>query len=402
MKILIITTRVPYPPYKGDKLKIFNIARQLAKKNSVTIVTFLRNRNQIKDVEELKKHNIKVIYEKISLLESCFNIIEAIFREIPFQVAWYKSKKMHKKIKDLITKGNYDVTYFHLIRSAQYLVNNNENSVLQVVDFTDAVSLYLDRFTKIERNPIKKILLGIEKKRVEKYEKIAERFNIVFICSEVDREYLLNRSINANIKILRNGVDVDNFKIENVQKEKNRIIFTGNMPYYANYDAAIYFVKDIFPKVLKQIPDAKFFIVGQNPPRQIKALSSENVIVTGYVDDLRKEYLKSCVNVAPMRFGAGTLNKILEAIVLRVPIVATSVAVEGLPKDIKQSILVAKDSNDFADKLIRLLKNNESVNKESEKKQTEFIKTLSWENIVSHFEVDLHNELSKLNSCDNF
>ena len=398
MKILIITTRVPYPPYKGDKLKIFNIARQLAKKNSVTIVTFLRNRNQIKDVEELKKHNIKVIYEKISLLESCFNIIEAIFREIPFQVAWYKSKKMHKKIKDLITKGNYDVTYFHLIRSAQYLVNNNGNSVLQVVDFTDAVSLYLDRFTKIERNPIKKILLGIEKKRVEKYEKIAERFNIVFICSEVDREYLLNRSINANIKILRNGVDVDNFKLENVQKEKNRIIFTGNMPYYANYDAAIYFVKDIFPKVLKQIPDAKFFIVGQNPPRQIKAMSSENVIVTGYVDDLRKEYLKSCVNVAPMRFGAGTLNKILEAIVLRVPIVATSVAVEGLPKDIKQSILVAKDSNDFADKLIRLLKNNESVNKESEKKQTEFIKTLSWENIVSHFEVDLHNELSKLNS----
>ena len=398
MKILIITTRVPYPPYKGDKLKIFNIARQLAKKNSVTIVTFLRNRNQIKDVEELKKHNIKVIYEKISLLESCFNIIEAIFREIPFQVAWYKSKKMHKKIKDLITKGNYDVAYFHLIRSAQYLVNNNGNSVLQVVDFTDAVSLYLDRFTKIERNPIKKILLGIEKKRVEKYEKIAERFNIVFICSEVDREYLLNRSINANIKILRNGVDVDNFKIENVQKEKNRIIFTGNMPYYANYDAAIYFVKDIFPKVLKQIPDAKFFIVGQNPPRRIKALSSENVIVTGYVEDLRKEYLKSCVNVAPMRFGAGTLNKILEAIVLRVPIVATSVAVEGLPKDIKQSILVAKDSNDFADKLIRLLKNNESANKESEKKQTEFIKTLSWENIVSHFEVDLHNELSKLNS----
>ena len=398
MKILIITTRVPYPPYKGDKLKIFNIARQLAKKNSVTIVTFLRNRNQIKDVEELKKHNIKVIYEKISLLESCFNIIEAIFREIPFQVAWYKSKKMHKKIKDLITKGNYDVAYFHLIRSAQYLVNNNGNSVLQVVDFTDAVSLYLDRFTKIERNPIKKILLGIEKKRVEKYEKIAERFNIVFICSEVDREYLLNRSINANIKILRNGVDVDNFKIENVQKEKNRIIFTGNMPYYANYDAAIYFVKDIFPKVLKQIPDAKFFIVGQNPPRRIKALSSENVIVTGYVDDLRKEYLKSCVNVAPMRFGAGTLNKILEAIVLRVPIVATSVAVEGLPKDIKQSILVAKDSNDFADKLIRLLKNNESANKESAKKQTEFIKTLSWENIVSHFEVDLHNELSKLNS----
>ena len=398
MNVLIITTRIPYPPYRGDKLKIFNIAKQLAKRNTVTIITFLRSRNQIKEIEELKKYNFKVIYIKISILESCINIIRAIFSSIPFQVAWYRSEEMHKKIKELIVDENYDVAYFHLIRSAQYIVNNTDNSVLQVVDFTDAVSLYLDRFTKIEKNPVKKYLLGIEKKRVEKYEKIAEKFNVVFICSEVDREYLINKDVKANIKILRNGVDIDYFVQDQIKYEKNRIIFTGNMPYYANYDAAIYFAKEIFPQVLKQVPQAKFYIVGQKPPLRVRALANDSVIVTGYVQDIKKEYLKSAVNVAPMRFGAGTLNKIIESIVLGVPVVATPIAAEGLPDEIKKYVCVINDSNDFANQVVQFLKDTKLREQFKEQDKSVIRESLSWENIVNQFNIDLKIELSKLKS----
>jgi len=398
LNVLIITTRIPYPPYRGDKLKIFNIAKQLAKRNTVTIITFLRSRNQIKEIEELKKYNFKVIYIKISILESCINIIRAIFSSIPFQVAWYRSEEMHKKIKELIVDENYDVAYFHLIRSAQYIVNNTDNSVLQVVDFTDAVSLYLDRFTKIEKNPVKKYLLGIEKKRVEKYEKIAEKFNVVFICSEVDREYLINKDVKANIKILRNGVDIDYFVQDQIKYEKNRIIFTGNMPYYANYDAAIYFAKEIFPQVLKQVPQAKFYIVGQKPPLRVRALANDSVIVTGYVQDIKKEYLKSAVNVAPMRFGAGTLNKIIESIVLGVPVVATPIAAEGLPDEIKKYVCVINDSNDFANQVVQFLKDTKLREQFKEQDKSVIRESLSWENIVNQFNIDLKIELSKLKS----
>jgi sugar transferase (PEP-CTERM/EpsH1 system associated) len=398
LNVLIITTRIPYPPYRGDKLKIFNIAKQLAKRNTVTIITFLRSRNQIKEIEELKKYNFKVIYIKISILESCINIIRAIFSSIPFQVAWYRSEEMHKKIKELIVDENYDVAYFHLIRSAQYIVNNTDNSVLQVVDFTDAVSLYLDRFTKIEKNPVKKYLLGIEKKRVEKYEKIAEKFNVVFICSEVDREYLINKDVKANIKILRNGVDIDYFVQDQIKYEKNRIIFTGNMPYYANYDAAIYFAKEIFPQVLKQVPQAKFYIVGQKPPLRVRALANDSVIVTGYVQDIKKEYLKSAVNVAPMRFGAGTLNKIIESIVLGVPVVATPIAAEGLPDEIKKYVCVVNDSNDFTNQVVKFLKDTKLREQFKEQDKSVIRESLSWENIVNQFNIDLKIELSKLKS----
>jgi len=136
------------------------------------------------------------------LFESCLNVLKAIFVSLPFQVAWYRSKGMKKKINELVCSGIYDVAYFHLIRTAQYIPEQKAaKSILRVIDFTDAVSLYLSRFFSIERNPLKKIFLGIEKKRIEKYEIVANKFDAVFICSEVDREYLKQKGVKADIRI---------------------------------------------------------------------------------------------------------------------------------------------------------------------------------------------------------
>lgn len=239
-------------------------------------------------------------------------------------------------------------------------------------------------------------MLGIEKKRVEKYEYIAEKFHSVFICSEIDREYLKQKGIKANIKIVRNGINLDYFKPYDINFEKNRIIFTGNMPYYANYDAAIYFAKEIFPLVLKEVPEAKFYIVGQNPPFRIRSLARDNIIVTGFVKDIREEYLKSVVNVAPMRFGAGTSNKINESLILGVPVIATPLAVEGFPPEIREMIHVASAPKEFADKVVRFLK-NPNLRKEFENIDKSQIKNLlNTESIVKELEIFLKNELKKV------
>jgi glycosyltransferase involved in cell wall biosynthesis len=376
---------------------MFNVATQLSKNNSVTIVTLLRNKKQLEEIEELKKLNFKVHYIKISLLESLLNIFKAIFTTSPFQVAFYKSERMKNKVYELSNSGNFDVVYYHLIRSAQYLsVSNYKTAVLNVIDFTDAISLYLNRFYEMEKNPIKKILLGIEKKRVEKYEHIAEKFHSVFICSEIDRDYLKQKGIGANIKIIRNGINLDYFKPDDINYKKNRIIFTGNMPYYANYDAAIYFAEKIFPLVLKEVPDAKFFIVGQNPPFRIRSLAKENIIVTGFVKDIREEYLKSVVNVAPMRFGAGTSNKINESLILGVPVIATPLAVEGFPPVIKEMIHVASDPKEFAERVVSFLKNPNLREKFMECDKSEIKNLLNTESIVKELENYLADELKKL------
>ncbi|HSP89042.1 MAG TPA: glycosyltransferase family 4 protein, partial [Ignavibacteriaceae bacterium] len=191
-----------------------------------------------------------------------------------------------------------------------------------------------------------------------------------------------------------NGIDVEYFNSDVIDFEKNRIIFTGNMPYYANYDAAIYFSKEIFPLILEKKTDCIFYIVGQKPPNKIKSLASKNIIVTGFVNDIKKEYLKSAVNVAPMRFGAGTLNKVIESIALGVPVVATSMAVEGLPNDLKKYVYIADNPKDFSHHVLEIL-NKPEMRKNLKEGQSAIKEMLSWKKIVSKFENDLKEQLKK-------
>lgn len=396
MKILIITPRIPFPPYRGDKLKIFNIAKILSKNNKVTILTFKRSFRQNSEINELKKLGFNILLVRLTLVESLLRTFLAIFSNLPFQVAWYQSTKMKKKVLQAFPES--DVVYYHLVRSAQYLPDINSREVLNILDFTDAVSLYLTRLVISERNFLKRLFIKMEKKRVMKYEKIAEKFNTLFICSNVDKKFLMDSGLEVNIELLNNGIDTEYFTFENNQLEKARIIFTGNMPYYPNQDAASYFAKEIFPLITGEIPDTKFYIVGQKPPVKIRRLVNDNIKVTGFVPDIRKEYLKSAVNVAPMRFGAGTLNKVIEAIALGVPTVATSIAVQGLPDLLKKFILIADDPVTFADSVKEIIRNDRKYRDQMIKGQEIIRKILSWDKIVSDFEQTLKIKLAKLNN----
>jgi glycosyltransferase involved in cell wall biosynthesis len=295
----------------------------------------------------------------------------------------------------LLKEENFDVVYYHLIRTAQYLSSQEKNPKLNVIDFTDSVSLYLSRMVKQEENYFKRLLFNSELKRIEKYEKIAENFDTLFICSDVDRKFLLEKGIKQEIHILNNGIDVEYFSGDQIEYDPHRIIFTGNMPYFPNADAAVYFSKEILPIILRKNADIKFYIVGQKPSISVRRLASKNIIVTGYVKDIKAEYFKSAVNVAPMRFGAGTLNKVLESIALGIPVVATSSAVAGLPKELEKFVSIADTSNEFANKVLEIL-NNEKIRTEKMIEGKEIIKKLlDWSKIVGDFEKFLLTKLDK-------
>lgn len=392
MNILIITPRIPYPPYRGDKLKIYNIAKNLVNLgNSVTILTFhANNKDDIDSINKLTELGIEVDCVKLTPLESVFNLFKGFFKNLPFQVLYYSSAKMRMLIKTRLANVNYDVIYFHLIRSAQYhtLVQRN-NKTVKVLDFTDAVSLYLSRYHKILTNPFRKIAVNIELSRINHYESIASKFDKVYVCSVIDRKHLLEKQAAKNIGIMENGIDLEYFKYSEVKPEKHRIIFTGNMPYFANYDAAIFFAQEVFPLILKKYPAAKFYIVGQNPPPQVRKLQSSSVIVTGFVKDIRHEYMISEVNVAPIRFGAGTLNKILESLVLKVPVVATDMAVAGLSEDVRKYISVANTPSDFADKVMSIFEKRKSLQPQLEEARRLVTEKHNWQNIIAKFEGEL-------------
>lgn len=386
MKILIITPRIPYPPFRGDKLKIFNISKNLLKKNEVKVLTFINKKSDLNDVNELKKIGIDIEVIKLPIIQSYLTTAKSLFTLNPLQVAYYYSRKMHSRIEDITSKEKFDVIYFHLISSAQYLKSVKNKSALKVIDFTDAVSLYLSRFVKVVKNPITKLVFYYEYKTISRYEKIAQNFDTLFICSHNDKKILLEKKAHHNIQIMLNGFDPETFKKEKIEPEEGRIIFSGNMPYFPNRDAVLYFINEVFPIVLKKKPNAKFYVVGQQPPKEILALQSENIIVTGFVQDIRKEYLLSQINVAPIRFGAGTLNKIIESLALGIPTVATSLSIQGFPEEIKKYIFTADAPEAFANEIIKIFDDPSIRNEVMREASEKVFNLLSWENIVEDFE----------------
>ncbi|MBV6512697.1 MAG: hypothetical protein FMNOHCHN_02211 [Ignavibacteriaceae bacterium] len=390
MKILIVTPRIPYPPYRGDKLKIFNLIKYLSKNHAVSLLTFYENETQLHgDFREIEKITHSAFAIRRTLAESVLSVGKGIFSKLPFQVLFYQSEAFGEKLREITRDNSYDVIYFHLIRTTQYLKYVSGTSAVRVQDFTDAVSMYLSRYLMAEKNPVKKFGIGEEAKRIESYEKEARSFDAIYVCSEKDRDYLSGRYDGKKISLLMNGVNLETFSPIDIPYEPNRIIFTGNMPYFANSDAAVYFVREIFPLVLKEIPDARFYIVGQKPPQAVKDLASQNVIVTGFVEDIRAEYCKSAVNIAPIRFGAGTLNKVIESLALGIPVVSTSMAVSGLPAEIKSRIPAGDTPEEFAKLVVDVLRNREKYAGESKQLSAVIREKLSWDTILSGFEQEL-------------
>ncbi|MCL4706844.1 glycosyltransferase [bacterium] len=391
MKILLITPRVPYPPYRGDKLKIFNLIKRLSQRHEIHLICFAQTRQDLENLQHLGTYCRHIDHVKLPVWLSLLKCFAGLFTPIPLQVQYFKSRRMQNLIDQACRQHQFDVIHTHLIRMAQYTAEMNRP--IKVLDLTDAVSLYLQRFTARAKNPFMKLLVKIELQRIMRYERILEKFNACFVCSEPDREQLRKTAPEAAIKLIPNGVDLHYFSTNGSlsDHDPDKIIFTGNLSYYPNIDGILYFTGEIFPLIKKERPSAKLYIVGQSPPAKVRGLASRDVIVTGFVEDIKQHYVSSAVAVSPIRFGAGTLNKIIEPLALGVPVVATSVGVEGLEVIQGEDILVADQPQAFARHVVRVLQEPSLREKLRQGGMAVIRKQYDWDPIVARLEEIYHD-----------
>jgi sugar transferase (PEP-CTERM/EpsH1 system associated) len=385
MKVLFITPRLPFPPFRGDNVRMFNILRRVARHHEVSLISLIQRKEQREYVSSIKPYcqEIRIVYKPtISSLVSCGL---AVFGKLPFQVAYFRSGAMRREVRKMVREWQPDVVHAHYIRVAQYL--QEAPSLPRVLDLTDSFSLYLERLDQIATGLIKKFLIKTEYSRLRAYESIIEDFNRNTICSPIDREQLLRQVPRALIDVLYNGVDLDLFTRDGATApEEQRVIFAGNMSYIPNADAAVYFVKEILPRIRKVLPAVRVFLVGQRPSKEVQQLASENVTVTGLVPDIAVEYMKSSVAVAPTRWGSGTLTKVIEPLAMGVPVVATSVGVAGLGLRDGREILIADDPEVFAQKVIAVL-TDPALGKRLAEAGAAYVRTkFSWDVLAAQLE----------------
>ncbi len=196
---------------------------------------------------------------------------------------------------------------------------------------------------------------------------LMKKADVSWFFSDVEKKVVADIDPQINVQIVPLYV-FEEFLEPKTNKNKTKdIVFVGGFGHKPNVDAVLWFVKKILSRIHSALPDLKFYIVGSNPPDEIKSLSSDKIVVTGFVSDQKlTEYLNDCrLMVAPLRFGAGVKGKIIDAMYAGIPVVTTTVGAEGLI-DSADAIVVADEAKDFADKVINVYRDSQVCEKLSE------------------------------------
>lgn len=375
MKIFVILSRVPYPLEKGDKLRAFNQIKELSKKNEVLLFALNDIELDKNAVGELRKYCSEITILKLTKISIILNLLRTLFDGKPFQVGYFYSRKAQKKIDALIKQHRPDHIYCQLIRTAEYA--KPYRSVLPcTLDFMDVFSKGMER-RKSTSSFYMKPVLGIEYNRLISYEnKIFDFFDHKTIISDQDKSLIPHPKKNE-IVVVPNGVDTGYFKPMDIKKEFE-LLFNGNMNYPPNVESVEYLVNKILPLVWKELPHVRLLISGANPNHRVMELKSDRVVISGWMNDIRENFAKSKILVAPMQISIGLQNKLLEAMAMKLPCVTSTLANNALEAKPNEQILVADQPEQYAQCILSLLKNETELNRIAENGYQYVISNFNW------------------------
>lgn len=375
--LLFLCHRIPFPPNKGDKIRSFNILKRLSESYDIYLGCFIDDPFDRQYIDKLKPYCAEVFYKNQYKLLAKMKGLSGFVSNKPITLPYYFDKHLQQWVNRTIAQHNIKQVFVYSSSMAQYvqdsdLSEHNYSDLTRVIDFVDVDSdkwrQYADKKTGIAKwffNREYKLL-------AEQEQNICKQFTQSLFVSEDEARLFKSKQAQSEIaKIhgLLNGVDVNFFdpnaifSHEKLLPKVPFISFTGAMDYWANIDAVLWFVSEVWPLILTVQPETVFCIVGGNPSNKIKALAEnhQSIIVTGRVHDVRPFIANAECVVAPLQIARGIQNKVLEAMSLNKAIVATSMAMEGINASPSNEVAITDDKVRFAQACLALIQNKPAV-----------------------------------------
>ena len=390
MNILFLAHRIPYPPNKGDKIRSFHQLKHLASFGSVYLGTLIDDARDVKYETNLKKicDEVKVvtITSKIRKLVSVLGHIKGK----PASVCHFYDRRLQQWVDEILVSKKIDFVFCFSSTMAEYLFCSSQWDKLQqgnvklLMDYCDVDSQKWLDYSRIKKWPLAGFFAHEGMLLIEYEQRIADTFNSCFLASSREKSMFDERHRATNVEILENGVDLDFFSnhtpFDSREQDLPILVFTGAMDYDVNIDGVCWFVDKIWPRIVQRGPEVQFYIVGSKPTPDIISLGKKtNIVVTGYVDDIREFYTKATICIAPLQIARGIQNKILEALAMSKAVVCTDNAFEGINAEAGEDLLVLNKPEDFADGVVALLADAKRRQKMGVNGRSRMEKNYSWD-----------------------
>jgi len=362
--ILYLVHRLPYPPNKGDKVRSYHLLKHLAEANQVYLGTFVDDPDDLQYIEKVRSFCSDLHVARLEPKFAKIRSLNALLADDPLTLRYYRDAGLQDWVESTYSHKKIDAIVVFSSAMAQYVESMTRLPV--IIDFVDVDSAKWTQYAPNHRWPMS-WLYRREGEHLLAYEReIAARSARSFFVTEAEAALFTRLAPECAIRVeaLCNGVDADYFApIDNraspYAADEISIVFTGAMDYLPNIDAVRWFVAEMLPALCERWPQLRFYIVGRSPTAAVLALADKNVTITGTVPDVRPYLQHAAVVVAPLRIARGIQNKILEAMAMGRPVVASSECAAAVDAVFGQELKTATTPADFIAEINALLQDPE-------------------------------------------
>ena len=358
--LLFLAHRLPYPPNKGDKVRSYHLLKHLVARHTVHLGSFVDDPDDLQHVPVLKALCADVHVQRLRPLPARIDSLLALAQGRSLTERYYRHAGLQRWVDGVLARGRIDAAVIFSSAMAQYV--HGRSRVPMLLDFVDVDSAKWMQYGDNHAWPLS-WLYRREGTRLLRYERelaLAAKRSFFVTPRETELFVKLAPDCAGAVECLGNGVAADYFAPDAAcaspfAADETALVFTGAMDYWPNIDAVTWFVQDMLPRLRQQRPSIRFHIVGRSPTAAVRALAGPAVSVTGTVPDVRPYLQHAAVVVAPLRLARGIQNKVLEAMAMARPVVASQSCLEPIDALPGRDILGAAEADDFVAQIDTLL-----------------------------------------------
>jgi sugar transferase (PEP-CTERM/EpsH1 system associated) len=365
--LLFLSHRIPYPPDKGDKIRAWHVLRYLAGTHRIHLGCFVDDPYDRVHVDALAEHCADLAcFDLDPRRQRLKSLLMARPRQ-PLSVGYFRDSRLQRWVTGKLTSGTIDAVYVFSSAMASYVMD--ARGIKRILDMVDVDSAKWSVYAETARFPARQVWAREGRTLLTFERRVASQFDFSLFVSEHERQLFVERAPETAGRTgwVCNGVDLQHFSPTHkfaspFGGEGANLVFTGRMDYRPNIDAVRWFAREVLPLLRRHNSGLRFWIVGAAPTREVLSLGElPGVRVTGRVPDTRPYLAAADVVVAPLRIARGIQNKLLEAMAMARPVVATPEALSGVQARPGRDILLATGIDQTVRSIVDLLQGRHPV-----------------------------------------